>query len=145
MTPPPRRVLILCTGNSCRSQMAEGLWRELGGDRWEVHSAGTQPAGWIHSGAIAAMDELGIDIRAQSSKSLDAYVHERFDLVVTVCSAAAQNCPVFSNAAEVVHWPTDDPSQAAGPDDETRKAAFRRARDELRDRIAQWLRDHGTT
>jgi len=128
-----RRVLFLCTHNSARSQMAEGLLRALGGGLWESHSAGTEQTR-VRPEAIEAMAELGIDISGQSSKSLDRYLPERFDLVVTVCDSANQACPVFPNAAKRLHWSIDDPSTVTGHDDE-RLAAFRAARAELKRRI----------
>ena len=93
------RVLILCTGNSCRSQMAEGLWRQLGGKAWEVYSAGSNPAGYVHPRAIEVMREIGLDISGQESKSLDRFRDEPFDLVITVCDRARESCPVFPRRA----------------------------------------------
>ena len=132
-TIPPRRVLFLCTHNSARSQMAEGLLRALGGGAWESHSAGTEQTR-VRPEAIAAMAELGVDISAHTSKTLHRYLPERFDLVVTVCDSANQACPVFPNAAARLHWPVDDPSAVAGSEAE-RLAAFWVARDELKRRI----------
>ena len=133
-----RRVLILCTGNSCRSQMAEGLWRVLGGASWEVHSAGTRPAGFVHPLAVRAMAETDVDIRDQRSKSLDEYAGESFDVVVTVCDSAAQDCPMFPGGTRVLHWPLRDPA-AVVRDEQEQMLAFRRTRDEIRARIARWL------
>lgn len=130
----PFRVLFLCTHNSARSQMAEGLLRSLGGDRFDVHSAGTV-ASQLRPEAIAAMTELGIDISAQSSKDLAPFLGQSFDRVVTVCDEAKESCPIFPGARSTAHWSIDDPAAVAGGDDE-RLAAFRRARDELRGRVA---------
>jgi arsenate reductase len=133
-----RRVLIVCTGNSCRSQMAEGLWRELAGDEWEAHSAGSRPAGFVHPQAIEALAEVGIDISGQRSKALDEFRGQRFELVVTVCENAARDCPVFPDAGRVLHWPLTDPAAADG---QQGRLAFLRVRDELRARTAAWLAD----
>ncbi|QYJ15911.1 Arsenate reductase [Rubrobacter xylanophilus DSM 9941] len=127
------RVLFLCTHNSARSQMAEGLLRHLGGDRFEVHSAGTE-ATRVRPEAVAVMAELGMDISGQESKTLDRYLGEPFDYVVTVCDAANEACPVFPGARERLHWSFTDPSQARG-DEEERLAVFREVRDEIRARI----------
>lgn len=127
------RVLFLCTHNSARSQMAEGLLRALGGGSFEVHSAGTV-ATHVRPEAIQAMQELGIDIRQQTSKTLDGYVDQSFDYVITVCDSANESCPIFPNATHRLHWSIDDPSVVEG-DTETRMQAFRRARDELKARI----------
>src|SRR5438128_2383143 len=109
-----KRVLILCTGNSARSQMAEALWRQQAGDRWEAFSAGTSPKGFVHPLAIKVMKEKGIDISGQKSKSLEPYREQHFDLVITVCDNAAKNCPVFPNAKKMLHCPFDDPTHAPG-------------------------------
>lgn len=132
------RVLILCTGNSCRSQMAQALWESLAGARWEVASAGSRPAGYVHPLAIRAMQELGIDMSSNTSKSLDLFEHEALDLIVTVCDNARESCPVFSGAGARVHWPFDDPAVVAGTEEE-RMIEFRRVRDAIKDRIATFL------
>jgi len=132
------RVLFLCTHNSARSQMAEGLLRHLAGDRVEVTSAGTEARG-VHPLAVRAMAEAGIDISAQHSKTLDRFLDERWDWVVTVCDSAREACPVFPRAAARAHWSFDDPSGARGGDEE-RLAVFRRVRGEIEARIATWLR-----
>ncbi len=131
------RVLFLCTHNSARSQMAEGLLRHLAGDRFEVMSAGTE-ATHVRAEAIAAMGELGVDISGQESKALERYLGERFDNVVTVCDAANEACPVFPGAKSRLHWSFRDPSQAVG-DEEERLEVFRVVRDEIRDRIEKEL------
>ena len=128
-----RRVLFVCTHNSARSQMAEGFLRALAGDRFEVASAGTEARG-MHPFAVQAMAEEGIDISLQSSKTVDRFVDERFDLVITVCDEAAEACPVFPNAAERRHWSFPDPSAVRGEDDE-RFAAFAQVRDAIRERV----------
>ena len=124
-----QRVLILCTGNSARSQMAEGLLRHMAGDRFEVFSAGTI-ATFVRPQAIAVMAELGIDISNHRSKALDEYLSTPFDYVITVCDNAREHCPIFPGRVERIHWSIDDPA-FAGNTDEERLAAFRRARDEL--------------
>jgi len=128
-----RRILFLCTHNSARSQMAEGLLRARGGDRFAAFSAGTVAAE-VRPLAIRAMDEIGIDIRGQWSKRLDVYRAEPFDAVVTVCDAAREACPVFPGARRTLHWSFDDPSAATGTDAE-RLAVFRRVRDEIDARV----------
>ena len=133
----PRRVLFLCTHNSARSQMAEGLLRELGGSGFEAHSAGTE-ATHVRPLAIRAMQEIGIDIGAQRSKTLDEYAGQPFDLVVTVCDEAREACPYFPGARAQIHWSLPDPSKAAGGE-EARLAVFREVRDELRRRIGREL------
>lgn len=133
MTAAKRRVLFLCTHNSARSQMAEGLLRGLAGDRFEAHSAGTE-ATLVRPLAIRAMAELDIDIRAQESKTLARYLGRPFDAVITVCDAANEACPLFPGAARRLHWSFDDPSRATGSEEE-QLAVYRRVRDELRARI----------
>ncbi len=125
-----RRVLFLCTGNSCRSQIAEALWRELAGPGWEAHSAGSEPAGFVHPLAVEVMEELGIGLTGARSKGLDAFPDPSFDLVVTVCDGAREACPALPGARRTVHWPFDDPAEAEGSDEE-RRAVFRRVRDEI--------------
>ena len=127
------RVLILCTGNSARSQMAEGLLRHLAGDMFEVESAGTI-ASFVRPHAIAAMAEIGIDISGQRSKCLDEFLGVPFDYVITVCDNAAENCPVFPGKASRIHWSFDDPAEVAGSDTE-QLAVFRRVRDETADKL----------
>ncbi len=132
-----RRVLFLCTHNSARSQMAEGLLRHLGGDRFEAFSAGTQ-ATPVRPLAVRAMAELGIDISGQQSKTLDRYLDEPFDAVITVCDQANEACPVFFGAKERLHWSFPDPSKAEGTD-EQQLAVYRAVRDAIRARIVQEL------
>src|SRR5262249_42948432 len=130
-------VLFLCTHNSSRSQMAEGLLRARGGSRYAVFSAGTRPRS-VHSLAVRAMADLGIDISGQRAKGLDAFAGQTFDLVVTVCDDAAEECPFFPGAGRQEHWSFPDPSAAAGSEEE-RLAVFRRVRDAIAARIAQFL------
>lgn len=132
------RVLILCTGNSCRSQMAEALWEKLSEGAWEAESAGSKPSGYVHPLAIRAMQEEGIDIGSAKSKSLESFVDQSFDLVVTVCDNAQESCPTFPGAREMLHWPFDDPADATGDDDQ-KMAVFRRVRDQIRGRIQEYL------
>ena len=135
-----RRVLFLCTHNSARSQMAEGLLRDIAGDRFEVFSAGTE-AIRVRPEAISIMAEMGVDISAQKSETLDRYLGESLDLVVTVCDDANESCPVFPGARERLHWSFPDPSKAAGGYDE-RLLAFRNVRDRIRARIEGELARH---
>jgi arsenate reductase len=125
------RVLFLCTHNSARSQMAEGLLRDMAGDRFEVFSAGTE-ATRVRPEAISVMAEIGVDISGQESKTLERYIDEPFDHVVTVCDDANEACPIFPGARERLHWSFPDPSRAEG---EERLAVFRKVRDEIRTRI----------
>jgi arsenate reductase len=127
------RLLVLCTGNSARSQMAEGLFRHFGGGRWEVFSAGTKPAA-VRPEAIAVMREIGIDISGHRSKSVDEFSGQPFDFVVTVCDNARDNCPVFPGAAHRIHWSFEDPAAAHGTEQQ-RLDAFRRIRDQIRERV----------
>ncbi|MEW6545229.1 MAG: arsenate reductase ArsC [Nitrospirota bacterium] len=132
-----KRVLFLCTGNSCRSQMAEGLLRHLAGDRFEVASAGTRPAG-LNPGAVEVMREIGLDIAHHRSKGIEEFQGETFAYVVTVCDRARESCPVFPGAATVLHWSFDDPAAAQGTEEE-RRAVFRRVRDEIASRIERFV------
>jgi len=129
-----KRVLFLCTGNSARSQMAEGLLRHKAGDRFEVFSAGTHPKG-MHPRSIDVMKEIGIDISKQTSKDVASYANRKFDYVITVCDRAKQECPVFPGA-EPIHWGFDDPADAS---QDNQVAVFRRVRDEIRQRLNLFL------
>jgi arsenate reductase len=120
-----KRILILCTGNSARSQMAEGLWRHEAGDRFEVFSAGTKPSK-VRPEAIAMMKEIGIDISSHRSKSVDEFACQEFDYVITVCDHANEICPVFPGKTQRLHWPFEDP---------TDEASFRKVRDQIHARI----------
>jgi len=126
-----KRVLILCTGNSARSQMAEGLLRHDAGDRFEVESAGTKP-GHVRQEAIQVMRELGIDISSHRSKHVDKFAGQQFDTVLTVCENARESCPVFPGATNTLHHNFEDPAATQGSEEE-RLAVFRRVRDQLRD------------
>lgn len=132
-----QRVLFLCTGNSARSQMAEGLLRHLAGDRYDVYSAGTHPVG-LHPGAAAAMQELGIDISAQRSKSIGEFTEQAFDYVITVCDRAKESCPCWPQTARLVHWSFADPAAATGPPEE-RRNAFRAVRDQIKSRLEEFI------
>lgn len=131
------KVLFLCTGNSCRSQMAEGLLRHLAGDRFDVASAGTHPAG-LNPGAVEVMREIGIDISPHRSKRVNEYLDTRFDYVITVCDRAKETCPVFPVASSQLHWRFDDPAAAQGSAEE-RRAVFRRVRDEIAEHIRRFI------
>ena len=124
------RVMFVCTGNSARSQMAEGLLRHDGGAAFEVSSAGTNPS-HVRSEAIAAMHEIGVDISGHRSKSVDEFAGQAFDYVITVCDNAKESCPIFPAATKHIHWSLDDPAAAQGTE-ERRLAEFRRVRDQLR-------------
>lgn len=139
-----RRVLILCTGNCVRSQMAEGLLRHFGGDAYEVRSAGSHPNGYVSPLAIEAMREIGIDISAHRSKSVSEFADRHFDTLITVCDSAAEECPVFPGAPERIHWSIWDPGGATGSREE-KLAAFRRVRDDLASRLRGFLASRQTT
>ncbi len=130
----PVRVLILCTGNSARSQMAEGWLRTLGGARFEVASAGTYPAATVNPLATRVMAEVGIDISAQFPKSIDQFLSQTWDYVIAVCDHANESCPFFPGGKRRLHWSFEDPAASTG-DEGTRLAVFRRVRDAIRERI----------
>lgn len=134
------RILFLCTGNSARSQMAEGLARVLGGGQVQAWSAGIAPKG-VHPLAVRAMAERGIDISGQSSKDLSAVPRDP-DVLITLCDNAADRCPAFPGRVERVHWPLPDPAAVPGPE-EQRLAAFRQARSEIESRLSAFLRERG--
>jgi arsenate reductase len=134
---PRQRILFLCTHNSARSQMAEGLLRHLGGERFEAFSAGTE-ATHVRPLAIMAMTELGIDVSRQESKTLDRYLGEPFDAVITVCDQAAEACPVFPGAKRRLHWSFPDPSKATGTQEE-QLAVYRQVRDAIQEHIEREL------
>jgi arsenate reductase len=133
-----KRVLFLCTGNSARSQMAEGLVNHFLGAGWEAYSAGTHPAGYVHPLAIQAMHELGIDISDHRSKPADEFRNTPFDLVVTVCDDAAENCPLWLGPGQVVHIGFPDPVQATGSNAELLEV-FRQVRDAIRQQVLEYL------
>lgn len=124
-------ILVLCTGNSCRSHLAEGILRSLAGDRYEIASAGSRPAGYVHPLAIAVLREIGIDIASHRSKHLSEFLEREVETVVTVCGNADQACPIFPGQVNRHHWPFDDPAHASGTEAE-QLAVFRRVRDEIR-------------
>lgn len=132
-----KRVLILCTGNSARSQMAEGLLRDLAGDRFEVASAGVAPT-HVRPEAVTVMREIGIDISRHHSKSVDEFAGQQFDYVITVCDNANEQCPVFPGKTERIHWSFDDPAAAEG-DEHARLAVFRRVRDEILNQLRAFV------
>ncbi|HET6659719.1 MAG TPA: arsenate reductase ArsC [Rubrobacter sp.] len=135
------RVLFLCTHNSARSQMAEGLLRDLAGDRFEAFSAGTE-ATRVRPLAIRAMEEIDVDISSQESKTLDRYLDQSFDYVITVCDDANEACPFFPGAQSRLHWSFEDPSRAEGSEEE-RLEVFRRVRDGIKDRVQAELVNGG--
>lgn len=131
-----KRVLILCTGNSARSQMAEGILRQEGGDSFEVDSAGVKPSS-VRPEAIQAMHEIGIDISSHRSKSVDEFIDQDFDYIITVCDNAKETCPIFPGNATRIHQSFEDPPPPGVGSDEERLSIFRRVRDEIR----EWLKD----
>ncbi len=131
------RFLVLCTGNSCRSQMAEGFFRHYGGDKVEVYSAGLSPKG-VHPLAIKVMAEIGIDISQQTSKHLNEFIGQKLDYLITVCDNAAANCPSFPGEGTRLHWPFDDPASATGTEEEV-LGKFRGVRDEIGIAVEEWL------
>lgn len=133
-----KRVLVLCTGNSCRSQMAEGLINHDLGYAWEAFSAGTEPSGYVHPLAVRAMAELGIDISDGLSKSADLFRQVQLDQVITVCDDAREKCPLWLGSGVVVHIGFEDPAKATGSEEE-QMAVFRRVRDEIRAQIIAYL------
>ncbi len=124
-------LLVLCTGNSCRSHLAEGLLRAAAGDLFEVASAGSKPAGYVHPLAIDVMKEIGVDISGHRSKHLSEFLNRDVETVITVCGNADQACPVFPGQVNRHHWPFDDPAHATGTEEE-KLAVFRRVRNEIR-------------
>jgi arsenate reductase len=132
------KVLFLCTGNSARSQMAEGLMRSLGLGLWEVKSGGLLPS-YVHPLAIRVMEEIGIDISHQTSKSMEQFLNEDFDYIVTLCDHAAMSCPTFPGQAKRLHWSLEDPAAAVGTI-EQRLIVFRKIRDEIKTKIEEFLK-----
>jgi len=128
---PSPLILILCTGNSCRSHLAEGLLRAALDERYAVASAGSKPAGFVHPLAIRAMEEIGLDISAHHSKHLDEFLEQEVETVITVCGNADQVCPIFPGQVNRHHWGFDDPAHATGTEEE-QMAVFRRVRDEIK-------------
>jgi arsenate reductase len=140
---PKPTLLILCTGNSCRSHIAEAVLRAAAGDLLDVHSAGSQPAGYVHPRAVAVMHEIGLDLSGHTSKPMAAFLNRDVHTVITVCGNADQACPRFPGQAQRHHWGFDDPAHATGSDAEV-DAIFRRVRDEIKlvfEAYAAGLRD----
>lgn len=137
-----KRVLVLCTGNSCRSQMAEGFINHLLEGQWEARSAGTVPAAAVHPLAVRAMAEAGVDIRAARPRHVGHYLDESWDLVVTVCDSAQETCPTFARPVAKIHVSFFDPAAAEGTDEE-KMGVFRRVRDEIRERLVHEIRSRG--
>jgi arsenate reductase (thioredoxin) len=133
-----QRALILCTGNSARSQMAEGLLRHLAGNQLEVFSAGTKPS-QLRPEAVTVMRELGIDISGQRSKSINEFAGQAFEYVITVCDDAKESCPVYPATTKRIHWSIEDPAAEMGSE-EQRLAAFRCARNHLQERLQEFLK-----
>lgn len=133
----PIRVLFLCTGNSCRSQMAEALLRHFGGEDFEVYSAGTDPTP-IHPLSVQVMKEIDVDISARRSKDLREFLGQSFDYVITVCDRARDNCPTFPGDNERIHWGFEDPAAVVG-DINAQRMVFRRVRNEINERIRVWV------
>ncbi len=142
MTEVKKKVLFVCTGNSVRSQMAEGLLKALGSGQWEVQSAGVIQS-YVHPLAIQVMEEIGIDISQQTSKSMDQFVNHKFDYVITLCDHAAQFCPTFGGRDKRLHWPFEDPAGATGTMEE-RLAVFRRIRDGIKRKIEEFLKSESS-
>lgn len=136
-----KQVLILCTGNSCRSQMAEGLINHYLGDTWQAYSAGTAPSGYVHPLAIKAMAELGIDLSENRSKSTDEFREVILDQVITVCDDAAENCPLWLGSGQVTHIGFPDPAKATGTEPEI-FAVFQQVRDDIRVQVLSYLDQH---
>lgn len=134
-----KKVLFLCTGNSCRSQMAEGWLRHLAGDRFDVVSAGTHPVG-LNPYAVMVMQETGVDISSHASERIEPYLHKKFDYVITVCDRAQESCPTFPGASSILHWDFDDPVKAKGTY-EQQLGVFRTIRDEIAERIRHFIKE----
>ncbi len=142
-TPKPR-ILILCTGNSCRSHIAEGILRAAAGDILEVLSAGSNPTGHVHPMAIAVMSEIGIDLSAHTSKHMVEFLDRDIETVITVCGNADQACPVFPGQVHRLHWPFDDPAKATGSEEQI-LGEFRRVRDEIQRAFLDYANRRRTT
>lgn len=134
-----KKILFLCTGNSCRSQMAEGFAKTVGKNAWEVHSAGINPVG-LNPNAVRVMAEAGLDISGQTSKPIDPDMLAKADLVITLCGDAAESCPTTPPGVLRIHWPIEDPAKAGGKKDEV-MASFRAVRDEIRKRVVELLKN----
>lgn len=139
-----RSILIVCTGNSCRSQMAEAIWNRVGGNDWIAKSAGSAPSGYVHPLALEAMAEIGLSTDGLTSKSIEPFQDQTIDLVITVCDNARDACPVLPGAKKTLHWPFDDPADAIGTDDQ-KMESFRRIRDEIQHQISAYLEPEQTS
>ena len=133
-----KQVLFLCTGNSCRSHMAEGMVNHFLGANWQAYSAGTEPTGYVHPLAVAAMKEVGVDLGSQTSKSVAIFRERPFDLIITVCDGAAENCPFWLGTGQVVHISFPDPAKATGSH-EAKMVVFRQVRDDMRQQVLPYL------
>jgi len=142
MTEVKKKVLFVCTGNSIRSQMAEGLLKALGSGQWQVQSAGVIQS-YVHPLAIRVMDEIGIDISRQTSKSMDRFSNKKFDFVITLCDNAAKFCPTFRGQARRLHWPFEDPAATVGTTEE-RLVVFRGIRDGIKTTIEEFLKSESS-
>lgn len=136
-----KKVLILCTGNSARSQMAEGILRADGGERFEVLSAGTK-ASVVRPEAVQAMAEIGIDISGHRSKSVEEFIGQEFDYVITVCDHANESCPIFPGKTQRIHQSFEDPPAPGAADEATTMAVFRRVRDDIREWMREFVQQH---
>ena len=139
-----KRVIFVCTGNAIRSQIAEGFLKSMGGEKWNVRSAGVAPS-YVHPLAIRVMEEIGIDISRQSSKSVNEFTRDEFDYIITLCDHAAATCPAFPGQGKRLHWSIEDPIGVVGSTEE-RLIAFRKVRNEIKKRIEAFLSmetDHG--
>ncbi len=134
-----KKILILCTGNSCRSQMAEGYLRHLAGDRFEAASAGLEPS-VVNPKAIQVMQEDSVDISSHASKDVEQFIGQKFDLIITVCDNARERCPFFPGQAERIHWSFQDPAAAKGSEAEI-LAVFRKVRDQIKNRIKTYIKN----
>jgi arsenate reductase (thioredoxin) len=133
------KVMFLCTGNSCRSQMAEGFAKELGEGLIEAHSAGLAPQG-VNPRAVTVMKEIGIDISKQTSKSINEQLLKKMDIVITLCDNAAESCPLTPPGIRRIHWPLEDPAKAAGSEEEI-MSEFRKVRDEIEKRVKEFINE----
>ncbi|MDZ7402268.1 MAG: arsenate reductase ArsC [candidate division KSB1 bacterium] len=134
-----QKILVLCTGNSCRSQMAEGYLRHLAGDRFEVTSAGLEPS-VVNPKAIQVMQEDGVDISSHTSKDVVQFIGQKFDYIITVCDNAREHCPYFPGQAERIHWSFEDPAQAVGSEEEVLDV-FRQVRDKIKSTLKQFIQE----
>ncbi len=132
-----KRVIFICTGNSCRSQMGEGLLRHLAGDRFDVFSAGIKP-GMVNPNAIKVMNEIGIDISQQTSDDVNKYIGEEFDYIITVCDNAKESCPIFPGSGKRIHWSFKDPADAVGSEEEVLNE-FRTVRNQIKSTLEQFI------